>query len=241
MAWGGEDLGRRSLFDDPPGIHHRDARAAFRNHAEIMADQHHRHAGLALQIAQQGQDLRLRRDIQGRGRLVRNQQARLAGQRHRDHRALAHATREVMRVILQPLRRIGDANPRERGNGRRLQRLTAQALVAHQSFAQLPADGLGRVQRRRRVLEDDGDAPAAQGLQLRRTHPGDIRTVEGDAPANLRLRRQQAQRGEAGDAFAAATFADEAERLAWPDVEVDAVYHADHAAAARCEIDRDLP
>ena len=65
--------------------------------------------------------------------------------------------------------------------------------------------------------------------------------VEGDAPANLRLRRQQAQRGEAGDAFAAATFADEAERFAWPDVEVDAVYHADHAAAARCEIDRDLP
>ena len=44
------------------------------------------------------QDLRLDRDVQRGGGLVGDQQARLTGQRHRDHRALAHAARKPVRI-----------------------------------------------------------------------------------------------------------------------------------------------
>ena len=43
-------------------------------------------AGLARELLQQVEDLRLHRDVERRGRLVGDDQARLAGQRHGDHR-----------------------------------------------------------------------------------------------------------------------------------------------------------
>ena len=49
--------------------------------------------------AQQVEDLRLDRDVERRRRLVGDQQLRLAGERHRDHRALAHAARELVRIV----------------------------------------------------------------------------------------------------------------------------------------------
>ena len=56
-----EDRPRRRGLRDAPGVQHRHAIGDFRDHAEIVGDQHHRHAGFALQIAQQLQDLRLDR------------------------------------------------------------------------------------------------------------------------------------------------------------------------------------
>ena len=49
-------------------------------------------------IAQQLEDLRLDGDVERGGRLVGDEQLRLAGQRHRDHHALAHAARELVRI-----------------------------------------------------------------------------------------------------------------------------------------------
>jgi hypothetical protein len=55
--------------------------------------------GLALddQLAQQLEDLRRDRHVECRGRLVGDEQARLAGQRHRDHHALPHAAGQLVR------------------------------------------------------------------------------------------------------------------------------------------------
>ena len=58
----------------------------------------------------QFQDLRLDRDVQRGGRLVGDDQLGLAGQRDGDHDALAHAAGKLVRILLQPARRIGDAD-----------------------------------------------------------------------------------------------------------------------------------
>ena len=62
---------------------------------------------------QQRQDLRLHRDVERRGRLVRDQQIRLVGERHRDHDALALAAGQLMRIALQPGFGIGNADLRQ--------------------------------------------------------------------------------------------------------------------------------
>ena len=59
---------------------------------------------------QQAEHLRLHRDIERRGRLVGDQHRGLAGDRHGDHHALAHAARQLMRIIVEPARRVGHAD-----------------------------------------------------------------------------------------------------------------------------------
>ena len=59
----------------------------------------------ACSLPHQREDLRLDRHVERRGRLVGDQQRRLAGHRQRDHHALAHAARELVRILAQALRR----------------------------------------------------------------------------------------------------------------------------------------
>ena len=104
------DLAERALLDDLAGIHHRDAVADFDGDADIVGDEDDRHAELALQFAQQQQDLDLHGGIERRGRLVREQDFRLAGQRQRDHRALPHAAGHLMRIGVEPAFGGGNAH-----------------------------------------------------------------------------------------------------------------------------------
>ena len=80
------------------------------DHAEVVGDQDHRRAELALQLDDQLEDLRLDGDVERRGRLVGDQHLGIAGERHGDHGALAHAARELVRVFLGALLRLGDAD-----------------------------------------------------------------------------------------------------------------------------------
>ena len=65
-------------------------------------------AGPLLDRLEQLEDLGLDRDVERGRRLVGDQQLRLARERHRDHHALAHAARQLVRVLLgAPLRASG--------------------------------------------------------------------------------------------------------------------------------------
>ena len=88
-----------------------------RNDAEIMGDQHHRHAGLVAQRGDQREHLRLHRHVERGGRLVREQQARPAGQRQRDRDALRHAAGDLVRIGTQLPLRLGQADAAEQRGG----------------------------------------------------------------------------------------------------------------------------
>jgi hypothetical protein len=81
----------RPVFHRAPGIHHHDLVAGLGHHAHVMGDQHQRQIALFDQIVEQADDLRLHRDIQRRGRLIRDQDIGVGGQRHGDHDTLLHA------------------------------------------------------------------------------------------------------------------------------------------------------
>ena len=98
------------LLHDASGVHHGDVVGASGHHPEIMGDQHHGHVALALLVGEQVEDLVLDGDIEGGGRLVGEQQLRRAGQRNGDADPLAHTTRQLVRVIVEPALGFGYAN-----------------------------------------------------------------------------------------------------------------------------------
>ena len=102
----------RALLDHPPGLHDGDPVTPPCRQAEIVSDQDHGHAALGLDAGQELHHGLLRRDVEAGRRLVGDQQGRLAGDRHGDHDALAHAARQFVRIGRQPRLRIADAHRR---------------------------------------------------------------------------------------------------------------------------------
>ena len=62
----------------------------------------------SLQLDDLGQDLALDDDVERGRRLVHDHDLGLGRERHRDHHALAHAARELVRIAPQPLARDPD-------------------------------------------------------------------------------------------------------------------------------------
>ncbi len=84
-----EDVVDFPLLDDAAEVHHDHVVGHLRDDAEVMRDEHDRHAALALDRAQEVEDLCLRGDVERGRRLVGDEEARIGGKRDRDHRALA--------------------------------------------------------------------------------------------------------------------------------------------------------
>ena len=111
-------------------------------------------------------DLRLHGHVQRRGRLVGDEQRRVHDQGHGDGGALAHAAGEMVWVLVDPLFRIGNADPAHHVDG-------DAALVGGVGVGapvldvgHLPGVGHDRDLRRHRVLEDHGHLFAAVAVQF---------------------------------------------------------------------------
>src|SRR5881275_3043952 len=156
-----EDLLLVPLLDDPAGVHDEDPVGDVGDDAEVVRDQDDRRAEVALQVLDQLQDLSLDRHVEGRGRLVCDQQVRVAGQRQRDHHALPHPARELMRVVVDPLFRPRDSDLRQQVDRSPARLALLQVVVRVELLLDLPADRVHRVQRGHRVLEDHRDLLAA--------------------------------------------------------------------------------
>ena len=87
----------------PPGIHHADAVGGFGDHADVVRDQQDGQAHPLADLADAPEQALLHQHVQPGGRLVHHQQRGLEGQAHGDHRALAHAARELVREAVHQL------------------------------------------------------------------------------------------------------------------------------------------
>src|SRR6266550_1911318 len=72
-------------------------------------------------------------------------------------------------------------------------RRAAHAGMPAQGLADLLADGIDRVERRHRLLEDHRDQAAAQRAQLARRHGQHIRAADPHIALDPRLARQEPQ------------------------------------------------
>ena len=192
---------------------------------------------LALERGEQPQDLRLHGDVERGGRLVGDQQLRIAHQRHRDHHALAQAARELMRKLAEPHLRRRDADAAHQLD-RALERGRARgALVARQHLGHLRADRVGRVEAGHRLLEDHRHAVAADARHLALGQRQQIGAGERHALRRaMAAARQQAHDRERGHRLAAAGFADQAMRLAFLDPERGAAHRGDAAAEGHLQV-----
>ncbi len=195
-----------------------------------MRDQDQRHVALGHQVADQVQDLLLDGHVQRGGGLVGDQQVGPAGQRHGDGDALALPARELVRIGIDALGGIGDAHAVQQCHGLCARRGGVHAAVQAQRLGHLAADGVHRVQRRHRLLEDHADAVAAHLAHLRIGATDEFLAVEADAAGDLGAVGQQAHERHGGDRFAAARFADQAQGFAARQRKADAAHGVGRAA-----------
>ena len=218
----GEHLGHRALLRDAAGVHDHDPVARLGDDRQVVGDEDQRQPELGAQVLEQLEDLRLDHDVERRRRLVADDDRRVAGERHRDHRPLAHPARQLVRVAAAA--RLRDADQLEQLARPLPRRRLRHAQPLLDRLGDLVADALDRVEGVHRALEDDRDlAPAvAPERVLGLRHEVDAHQLDAAAD-DRRVRRQDPDERQRGRRLAAAGLAGDAERLAVVEPEADAV------------------
>ena len=211
-----EDGAHRARLDDPPGVHDRHLLGRVGGDGEVVRDQHHRRAGVALRRLEERHHLRLDRRVEGGRRLVGDQDARPRRQRHGDHHPLAHAAGEAVRVVVDPRLRVGQVNAAQQRDRLAPCLGPGPRAVRADRLDDLPADRLHRIQRGDRILEDHRDAAVAQlahaGLaRLHQVLAFETDAAASEAHAGLGQDAHQRQRRQR---LAAAGLADDRQRAA---------------------------
>src|SRR3989441_10139027 len=106
----GEQVGDRGVLDNLSRIHDGHTVTQLRNHREVVCDVKDRGIDPLAEILKQFQNLGLRGHIEGRGRLVRDHERRIAREGHRDHRPLLHSAAQLVRELLEDLVRLRNAD-----------------------------------------------------------------------------------------------------------------------------------
>ncbi len=108
----GEHLAHGALLHQVAVLHDGHTVGEAAHQLQVVGDEQHGHARLALEIGQQLQDLPAQRHVQRRGGLIGQQQARPAGQGHGDHGALALPARQLVGKAGGAARGLGNARGR---------------------------------------------------------------------------------------------------------------------------------
>ena len=198
-----------------------------------MRDEHDAHAHLVAQLGEQLHDLRLGGHIQRGSRLVGNEQLRAAGERHGDHRPLAHAAADLVRVVVHAPLGLGHAHLAQHVDRAPARLGLAHVLVEQDALRDLVTNGVHRAEGGHGLLEDHGDlfAPdvadlAPTGIERRQVDglipPAAARlgpaAVVEDLPADDATRPiHDLENGAGGDALAAAALAHYGQRAPAPD------------------------
>ena len=237
----GENRRCRSGFDDARRVHDVHAVGVAGDDAEVVRDDDGGDVEPAGEVFHKLQDLRLDGDIEGGRRLVRDQHLGIAGEPDGDHDALAHATGELVRVLIEAAVRVGDADEVEQLAGARSSSIAVHVEVDLERLHDLLADRQHRIERCHRLLENHGDVAAPERGHLRFRDFRQVAALEqhaaaGDARGD---RMQEAHHGERGDGLARARLSDDRHHFAAAHVKGYALDRA-HGAARGHELDLEI-
>ena len=205
-----------------------------------MGDQQECSAALSGGATQQVEHLRLNGDVEGGGRLVGNDHGRLAREGHGDHGALAHATRELVRVLPGALLWLRDLDLLEIADGQLMRLFPAQLAVGNDHLGDLLANRGDRVERRERLLEDHADATATNRAQLIFAEANELSPLELDRAFDDRLlATEQRDDRHRRNGLAGARLTDDRQAFTSSEIKGDAVNNFQDAAAG-AEADRKI-
>jgi len=219
MPRAGEDLVRWRSLDDLAGVHDGDPVADLGDDAEVVRDQEDRETESISQRRKQTNDLDLDRDVERGRRLVGDQQLGRARESERDHRALRHPARQLVRIGAVDALRRRQTDRAEQIERTRL-RLTARAaLVCPIDLLEHRADARDRIEEASRVLEDHRDLRAADRTHLALGEREQVAALEQNLPADDASRRPHEPGDRVrGDRLPRARLPHEPEHLAANDV-----------------------
>ena len=233
----GQDGAGGARLDELARLHDRHAVAQVGDDAEVVRDEEHRHVALGLQVAEQVEHFGLHRHVEGRGRLVGDDQVGVGRDGAGDQHALRHAARDLERVRVERALRVRDADPVEQR-----ERLLGRILLAHpepdaQRLDELAADRERLVEVRHRLLRDVPDAAPADARIGALVGVVEQRALVVDrAAGDVSASGEQSQHRERRLRLARARFADQAVDLALADLQRDAVDDLERLAVADPQI-----
>src|SRR5438552_2087629 len=141
--------------------------------------------------------------------LVGDDEPRPSRQRDGADDALPHAAAHLVGILAHPPLGGGDPDGAEKVLHALAQRAAAQVLVKERGLRHLSEDGEERVERRHRILQDHGDAPATDAAQLTLALAGQVFSVEDDAASHdARGALQEPDDGQARSSLAAPWITD---------------------------------
>ena len=228
-----EELTSGCALEDLAGIHDVDAVAKSRDDREVVGDEYDGGAEVSLAFANEIEDLGLNGDVKRGRRFVGDEDLGPRDERHRDHDTLTHAAGELVGVAVNALGGFGNADFLKSVDGTKEGFLSGDRFVEEERLDELRGDAQEGVKRGHRVLEDHRDATAANGAQDAFVGREKVDTVEHRSAAlDLAWRHgDEAEERVASNRFSTAGFADDADGLAFVEVEGDAIDGADDAVA----------
>ena len=144
-----DDIPGFTALDDPAAIHDDDPVADLRDDREIMGDEEQGGVVALPERVHLFQHLCLYRHVERRCRLVRDDDVGAMRQSHRDTDALAHTTRELVRIGAQSLLRVIDLDLAQQVCRQSAGLFACLAAVGTDRLDDLLANGIERVQCRK--------------------------------------------------------------------------------------------
>jgi len=232
------------LFNDASQVHHEDTLRHLRDEAQVVGDEENRHAEFVLKVEHQFENLRSGGDVQRGRRLVGDEEIRIAGQRQRDHRPLAHSAAQLVGIAMDGARRIGHAHLPQHSDGLLQRLLFGDRLVQANRFDDLLSNRVDGVEGRLRLLKDQRHFQATDETQhgilwiergqFHRLRPTAYRAVvENLSGHDASRRRHDAQDRPRHDGLAATALTYQAQRLAAMQCEAGPVHRAHHPFDSR--------
>ena len=143
-----------------------------------MGNENDRRAVLFLHSGNEADDRRVRGDVERGGRLVGDDQARIASEGHGDEHALAHAARKLVRISLEQGAGIRQLRRGQHGE-RPLAAICAPVLPQPgQMLVELPTDDHDRVERGQGCLRDERNRTSEQRAPASRRHADEVAALE---------------------------------------------------------------
>ena len=192
----GEDLVDSALLHELAGVHDRDAIDVASNDAEVVGNKHDGSPRDFLGLLKNLENLRLDGYVESGRRLVGDDELRVVRHRNRDHRALAHAARELVRECLHTAlcgRDTHDLQKFDRACTPCLR--THVRVVKRERFLDLLPDRVDRREGAQRVLEDHRNFATAKVGELAIGLTQERLTAIGDFARDFRRRGQKAHDG----------------------------------------------
>ena len=218
----------RCLLDDLSAVHHDDPVGHVGDNTHVVGDEHDGGAEPVAQRQQQLEDRGLDRDVESSRRLIGNDHVGITGNRHGNDDALLLTAGQLVRVVVDTPGGIGQPDHLQQLDRAGTGFLLGEVAVGPQTLDDLPTNGIDRVERGGRLLEDHRDLVTANWAELAVGHTQQLTVAElGRAPDRCGG-GQQAKNSSRAHRLARSGLTDHSDDFAGSDVEVhsvDGVHH----------------